>query len=229
MKSIIKKTNLGLALAISFSASAAQITEYHNEVLLALAQISKKYDPAVMPNASQAFYSDLCRAIDKPNLNGVKDQLLIDTIVKRMNPDFKKDVYKSLTLEDKKFAIEGLIAEFFNKNNKDSLAKFIDMLVFIVLEGQQFKELVPVLQKHQKELDDIKNTKPSKGWPTKLLLLGLKKKVEAILKSVPKGVVDDVKKAADKAKGNFKLDRNQMIAILEQRVNANAEPIKKLI
>ena len=227
MKSIIKKINLGLALAISFSASA-QITEYHNEVLLALAQISKKYDPAVMPNASQAFYSDLCRAIDKPNLNGVKDQLLIDTIVKRMNPDFKKDVYKSLTLEDKKFAIEGLVAEFFNKNNKDSLAKFIDMLLFVVLEGHQYKDLVPVIEKHQKELNEIKNIKPSRAWPTKMLLWKLKSKIEAILKSVPKGVVDDVKKAADKAKGNFKLDTNQMIAIFEQRINANAEPIKKL-
>lgn len=199
MKSFIKLNLLTLIFAVSLKA------EFHADALICLAKSAKNYtDTAKVPAASQTF----CHAIETKLNKSMSDISVkeIENVVNELPNDVKTSSYHSLTPEDKRLIIEGMIQNFFDKQNKDSLKKYIDMLIFVVMEGQTIEELKPIIEKHKKQLDSFKNEKLKLKLETNSMLTLNKYATlaESIFKSIPKSVIDSLKNQG--ANSNLKLD-----------------------
>lgn len=199
MKSFIKLNLLTLIFAANLKA------EFHADALICLAKSAKNYtDAEKVPAVAKNF----CHAIETSLNKSMSDISIteIENTVNGLTNDIKINSYNSLTPDDKRLIFEGMIQNFFDKQNKDSLRKYIDMLVFVVMEGQTIDELKPVIEKHKKQLDNFKNEKLRiKLEPNSMLtLLKYQALAKSIFESIPKSVIDSLKNQG--ANSSLKLD-----------------------
>ena len=169
---------------------SADATQYHNEVLVGLVQSARKYDPNTIPQASK----DFCSLVEKYSGKAIKemnDQEINDA-VNKFDPILKNKAYNELTVADKKLVIENFVTNFFNRENKDSLHKFIHTLIFVVMQGQTFDELKPIIEKHRKELEKLAMQKGS----AITVLQKFKPTAEAIYRSIPESVKENIRSVA---------------------------------
>ena len=172
----------------------ADATQYHNEVLVGLVQSARKYDPNTIPQTSR----DFCSLVEKSYGKAIKemnDQEIKDA-VNRFDQTIKNETYNKLTIEDKRLVIENFVTNFFNRENKDSLHKFIHTLIFVVMQGQTFDELKPIIEKHRKELEKLATQKGN----AITVLQKFKPTAEAIYRLIPESVKQNIRSVATTSK-----------------------------
>jgi hypothetical protein len=204
MKYSIKTLLIGtLYITSVFTNANTNTDQYHKEVLVSLVQSAKTYPLDSLPETSKKFCKEI-ETSNKKTFTQITDKE-IESTVTALSQSVINETYNSLTVEDKKLVIERLISNFFNKDNKDSLHKFIHMLVFIVMTGQTFEELKPVIEKHKKDLDWLADQKSSMTRGAVRILQEFKVRAKQIFDAIPPSVKKSIQEVAKKTQTNINI------------------------
>lgn len=211
MKSAIKSLILSLTLICSFTQARYDfgIANYEHEAIAALTIAARDYNESDLPEATRTIYATIASSTGV-DLKTLSNQA-ITNLVKSLSAETIKKAFACLSKDDKKIILEGVFVQYIDKDNTDNFKKFVELILFVIVAGNEFDAtLTDILFKHKKELDELKSIKRGLLSNDLIIRNKLKSIFAKLNTAIPTAIKEEVEGNVNKRKSRFVKNDNDL-------------------